>query len=63
MIRLRHYVHCEHPGCGEKVAGPPIAPSHGTDTTLTRGKAQEAGWQVRRGQRGADLCPYHSGEE
>lgn len=54
-------VRCEHPNCQAYHRGPHWRTvSQVADATLeARMSAQAAGWQIRRGHSGVDLCVKH----
>lgn len=54
-------VRCDHDGCKAHHRGPHwhTASDPGQAVLEARMSAQEAGWQIRRGHSGRDLCPSH----
>ena len=55
-------IRCEHDGCQAHHRGPHwhTASDPGQAVLEARMSAQAAGWAVRRGHSGHDLCPAHA---
>ena len=54
-------IRCDHDGCNAHHRGPHwhTASDPGQAVLEASMSAQEAGWQIRRGHSGRDLCPSH----